>query len=203
MGRKGIEVVVSELEREQLLSMSRSRSLPHSLVRRAKIVLMAADGHTTTEIAMQCELTPPAITHWKKRFVAQGLAGLHDEARPGRPRTHDDEAVAELLARVLHGKPDGATHWSVRSAAAQTGDFEKFGCPVSVAVRYTAPSFKELQAVYRFILRREGARYCRTVPEPAHQRPGAVRRREEPVSGAGAHAADAADGAGLSRRGDA
>jgi len=121
MGRKGIEVVVSELEREQLLSMSRSRSLPHSLVRRAKIVLMAADGHTTTEIAMQCELTPPAITHWKKRFVAQGLAGLHDEARPGRPRTHDDEAVAELLARVLHGKPDGATHWSVRSAAAQTG----------------------------------------------------------------------------------
>ncbi len=121
MGRKGIEVVVSELEREQLLSMSRSRSLPHSLVRRAKIVLMAADGCTTKEIAMQCEVTPPAITHWKKRFVAQGLAGLHDEARPGRPRTHDDEAVAELLARVLHEKPDGATHWSVRSAASQTG----------------------------------------------------------------------------------
>lgn len=53
MGRKGIEVVVSERERKQLLSMSRSRSLPHSLVRRAKIVLMAADGHTNQEIAMQ------------------------------------------------------------------------------------------------------------------------------------------------------
>lgn len=46
MVRKRIEVVVSELEREQLLSMSRSCSLPHSLVRRAKIILMAADGHT-------------------------------------------------------------------------------------------------------------------------------------------------------------
>ncbi|MFP4832902.1 IS630 family transposase [Paraburkholderia sp. BR10879] len=121
MRRKGIEVVVSELEREQLLSMSRSRSLPHSLVRRAKIILMAADGHTSQEIPTQCEVTPPAITHWKKRFVADGLAGLHDEARPGRPRTHDDEAVTELLARILHEKPDGATHWSVRSAAAQTG----------------------------------------------------------------------------------
>ncbi|WP_255779171.1 IS630 family transposase [Mycetohabitans sp. B8] len=121
MGRKGIEVMVSERERKQLLSMSRSRSLPHSLVRRAKIVLMAADGHTNQEIAMQCEVTSPAITHWKKRFVANGLAGLHDEARPGRPRAHDDEAVAELLARVLHEKPNGATHWSVRSAAAQTG----------------------------------------------------------------------------------
>ncbi|MGF6439646.1 helix-turn-helix domain-containing protein [Paraburkholderia youngii] len=80
MGRKGIEVVVSHLEREQLLSMSRSCSLPHSLVRRAKIVLMAANGHTSREIAVRCEVTSPAITHWKKRFVAQGLAGLHDEA---------------------------------------------------------------------------------------------------------------------------
>src|ERR1700712_1010476 len=70
---------------------------------------------------MQCEVSPPAITHWKKRFVERGLAGLHDEARPGRPRAHDDEAVAELLAKVLHEKPDGATHWSVRSAASQTG----------------------------------------------------------------------------------
>ncbi len=109
MGRKGIEIVVSELEREQLLSMRRSGSLPHSLVRRAKIVFMAADGHTSQEIATQCEVRPPAITHWKKRFVAQGLGGLHDEARPGRPRTHDDEAVAELLARILHEKPDGAS----------------------------------------------------------------------------------------------
>lgn len=76
MGREGIEIVMSELEREQLLSMSRSRSLLHSLVRRAKIVLMAADCHTNQEIAMQCEVTSPAIAHWKKRFVAHGLAGL-------------------------------------------------------------------------------------------------------------------------------
>ncbi|WP_232434594.1 helix-turn-helix domain-containing protein [Burkholderia ubonensis] len=99
MAHKRIEVVISELEREQLLSMNRSRSLPHSLVRRAKIVLMAADDHTNREIAVQCEVTSPAITHWKKRFVAHGLAGLHDEARPERPRAHDDEAVAELLAK--------------------------------------------------------------------------------------------------------
>lgn len=110
-----------EWKREQLLSMSRSRSLPHSLVRRANIVLMAADGHTNQKIAMQCDVTSSAITYWKKRFVANGLAGLHDKARPGQPRAHDDEAVAELLARVLHEKPNGAKHCSVRFAAAQTG----------------------------------------------------------------------------------
>jgi transposase len=117
MGRKGIEVLVSEREREQLVSMSRSRSLPHSLVRRAKIVLMAADGHTNQDIAEQCDVTSPAITHWKKRFVAQGLADLHDEARPGRPRTHDDETVAELLAKVLHEKPDGATQTGISKSS--------------------------------------------------------------------------------------
>ncbi len=120
MGRKGIEFVVSELEREQLLSMSRSRSLPHSLVRRAKIVLMAAEGHTNQEIAVQCEVTSPAITHWKSVLSRRGLLVCMTKRARG-DRAHDDEAVAELLAKVLHEKPDGKTHWSVRSAAAQTG----------------------------------------------------------------------------------
>ena len=53
MGRPGIKVEVSAGEREQLTSMSRSRSLPHSLVRRAKIVLMAADGQLNSEIPTQ------------------------------------------------------------------------------------------------------------------------------------------------------
>jgi len=121
MGRPGIKVAISASEREQLISMSRSRALPHSLVRRAKIVLMAADGHLNMEIAEQCEVTPPAVTFWKKRFVAHGLAGLHDQAKSGRPRTHDDEAVAELLSKVLHDTPRGSTHWSVRAAAEDTG----------------------------------------------------------------------------------
>ncbi|WP_415914529.1 helix-turn-helix domain-containing protein [Paraburkholderia sp. J41] len=74
-----------------------------------------------------------------------GLAGLHDEVRPGRPRTHDDETVAELLARILRAKPDRAKHWSVRSAAAQ------IGISKSSVARYlslcTASSAKKLQAV--------------------------------------------------------
>jgi hypothetical protein len=49
-----------------------------------------------------------------------GLAGLHDQLRPGRPRTHDDEKVAELTNLVVQRKPEHATQWSVRSAAAVT-----------------------------------------------------------------------------------
>lgn len=121
MERRGRGLEVSERAREQVLSTSRSRALPHSLVRRARIVLMASDGHTNQQIAAPCEVTSPAITHGATRFIAHGPAGLPDGARPRWPRARGDEAVAPLLARVLHGKPRGATHWRVRSAAAQTG----------------------------------------------------------------------------------
>ena len=47
------------------------------------------------------------------------LAGL--ELRPGRPRTHHDERVAELIRLVSQRKPEHATHWSVRLAAQASG----------------------------------------------------------------------------------
>lgn len=51
-----------------------------------------------------------------------GLDGLHDELRSGRPRTHDDEKVAEAINAALRRKlPVGATHWSVRRMSAETG----------------------------------------------------------------------------------
>ena len=52
----------------------------------------------------------------------QGIEGLHDELRSGRPRTHDDERIAEVIDTALQTKPpDGSTHWSVRTMAEQTG----------------------------------------------------------------------------------
>nr|WP_329955786.1 helix-turn-helix domain-containing protein [Cupriavidus necator] len=66
MGREVIKVEVSAGEREQLTSMSRSRSLPHPLARRAKLILMVADGRPNLEIAAKCGVSPPAVTFWKK-----------------------------------------------------------------------------------------------------------------------------------------
>lgn len=134
---------VSAGEREQLASIKLSRSLPHSLVRRAKIILMVADGHPDLEIATQCGVTPPAVTFGKTRFVAHGLAGLHGQAKSGRPRTHDDEAVAELLSKVLHEKPRGFTHWSVRTAAEDTGISARYFALFGVQA-HRAKSFEPL-----------------------------------------------------------
>jgi transposase/AraC-like DNA-binding protein len=63
----------------------------------------------------------PTVGKWRRRFVDQRLAGLHDELRAGRPRTYHDEQVAGLINRVLHSQPKAATHWSVRSMAGETG----------------------------------------------------------------------------------
>lgn len=62
---------------------------------------MAADAHPNQQIAVQCGVSSPAITHWKTRVVGHRLAGVHDEARPGHPREPRDEAVAQLLHEIL------------------------------------------------------------------------------------------------------
>jgi len=118
---QAITVTVTPEERDQLEAIARSRSLPHGLVRRAKIILGSADGAGATELAHRHQVSRPTVTLWRKRWHENGIAGLHTEMRPGRPRSVDDERVAELINTTIRRKPEHATHWSVRTLAAETG----------------------------------------------------------------------------------
>lgn len=121
MGRPKAELVLSDEEQAQLQSIARSRSLPAALVRRADMVLACA-GATNTAVARRFATTDATVGKWRRRFVARRIEGLHDELRPGKPRSIDDERIAALLNTTLHARPkDGATHWSVRGLAAETG----------------------------------------------------------------------------------
>jgi len=61
------------------------------------------------------------VGKWRLRFLEHRINGLYDEVRPGKPRTIDDERLAQLIHKTLHTKPaDGSTHWSVRTIAAET-----------------------------------------------------------------------------------
>jgi hypothetical protein len=88
MGRPNTAVTVSAAEAEQLGAISRSRSLPHSLVRRARIVLMSAEGISNEMIAARCEVSVPTISLWRRCWCERGIAELHGELRPGRPRSY-------------------------------------------------------------------------------------------------------------------
>jgi putative transposase len=101
----------------QLESLAQSRSLPHWLVVRAQIVLSCAAGEANASIARRLKLTNATVGKWRRRYRELGIAGLHDELRPGRPRTHEDERIAKVINTALQSGPTDATHWSVRSMA--------------------------------------------------------------------------------------
>lgn len=88
---------------------------------RAKIVLAAAEGRTNAEITQTLGVSRPTVTTWRKRFAEHRLDGLHDEPRPGAPRTVSDEQVHEVVTRTLETRPKDATHWSTRSLAVELG----------------------------------------------------------------------------------
>jgi putative transposase len=121
-GRPKAELVLSDDERAQLESFARSRSLPSALSLRARIVLSSANGEANNSIAERLRLHKATVGKWRANFIEHRIAGLYDDVRPGPPRSIDDERVAQLINTTLHTKPvDGATHWSVRSVAAETG----------------------------------------------------------------------------------
>jgi putative transposase len=124
MAKRGRSVPPIELtaeERDQLESYVRSRSMPSGLSRRFRIVLLAADGMGNKEIGEKTDLSRASVGKWRKRYLEKGLEGLHDELRPGRPRSVSDETVAELIHKTLKGHPKGATHWTTRSMAEEIG----------------------------------------------------------------------------------
>jgi len=72
-------------EQCELRALARKYTVPHFVVLRAKLVLLAAEGLENKEIAERLDLSRQAVTKWRKRFYERGLEGLRDEARPGRP----------------------------------------------------------------------------------------------------------------------
>jgi putative transposase len=121
MGRPIAALKLSKDERQQLESLSHSRSLPHALVQRAQIVLACADGEPNNSIAKRMKLSNATVGKWRRRYSELRIEGLHDELRPGRPRALADEQVAEVINTALQSVPPDATQWSVRSMEGHTG----------------------------------------------------------------------------------
>ena len=119
-GRPKQGIGLTAAEREQLLAITRSRSLPHGLVRRAQLVLMSADGAHDIAIAEALQLSRLTVGTWRRRFMAQRVMGLYDELRAGGPRSIRDEQISRLVRRTLRTRPKDGTHWSCRSIAAET-----------------------------------------------------------------------------------
>lgn len=88
MSRKSpFSIVVSAGERSELEARSRRYTLPYRDVVRAKIVLLATQGLDNDEIAARLDTRREIVSKWRKRFFEEGLAGLEERPRGGRPPT--------------------------------------------------------------------------------------------------------------------
>jgi transposase len=114
-------VVLSGDERETLERWARRPKTSQALALRSRIVLAAADGESSVDIAARLGCTASTVGKWRVRFAAGGLDGLHDEPRPGKPRTVTDDDVERVIVKTLEEQPVNATHWSTRSMASATG----------------------------------------------------------------------------------
>lgn len=157
-GRPKVDLVLSDEEHSQLQSFARSRSLPASLSNRARIVLSSADGEPNNLIAERLDLTKATVGKWRSRFIDRRIPGLYDDVRPGKPRSIDDERVAQLIKTTLHTKPaNGSTHWSVRTVAAQTGISKSSVARYFQLVGLQPHRTEVLQVLQRPVLHREAA----------------------------------------------
>ena len=98
------------------MSWTRSSSIRSGLAQRARIVLLAADGVSNTEIAKRVGVARQTVIDWRAGYDRSGLAGLDDRPRSGRPRIVDRRRI---IAATLLPPPRkyGVTHWSSRLLA--------------------------------------------------------------------------------------
>lgn len=79
------EIKLSRDQRRSLQAVTRRYSSPYRDVVRAKVVLYAAQGLSNQEIASRVDLPRQIVSKWRKRFFQEGMAGLEEQPRRGRP----------------------------------------------------------------------------------------------------------------------
>jgi transposase len=122
MSRAAAPLAISDGQREVLESLARSQSAAHRVVQRARVLLLAADGVSNSEISEAVGVSRPTVLAWRDQFEEEGLTefGVVAKGRGPKPLI-SEEKVAEIVELTLHSKPEGQTHWSCRSMAQQVG----------------------------------------------------------------------------------
>ena len=113
---------MSDGQRAALEALSRSQTASHREVQRARALVMAAEGVANTAIASTVSVTPMTVRAWRGRFAEEGLAKL-GKVRSGRGRKPviPQSKIDEIVDLTRNSKPEGQTHWSVRTMAVKVG----------------------------------------------------------------------------------
>ena len=113
-------LALTDQDRAVLESWTRASTVSAGQRERALIVLAIADGAGVSGAARSLGVSRPTVIKWRDRFIADGVGGLSDLPRSGRPKTIND---AQIIAATLEPPPDSlaVTHWSSRLLGRQLG----------------------------------------------------------------------------------
>lgn len=114
-------IVIGAADRHELERLQRSPSAPAGLSRRARAVLLMAQDVPGVEIAERTGYTVVQVSRLRRRFAQDGVGGLHDRPRSGRPPTITARKRAQIVAMTLKRPAPGVTHWSTRDLARKVG----------------------------------------------------------------------------------
>jgi transposase len=120
-GRPVIPISLSETEKDFLRKLSAKRSAPAAEVKRAKSILLMAEGLSNKAISERVGFCAATVGSLRSRFDQLRLDGISDLPRSGPPRKIGDDRIEALIEKTLHTKPKGATHWSTRKMAKKMG----------------------------------------------------------------------------------
>lgn len=114
-------IVLAKSDRAALERLQRSPRAAAGLSRRARAVLLMADAVAGTEVARRTGYTVVQVSRLRRRFAAEGLRGLEDKPRSGRPPSITGRTRARIVAKTLQAPGHGLSHWSARELAAAVG----------------------------------------------------------------------------------
>jgi transposase len=111
MPRKTPKILIPTSDREILIRWSNSRTLAHQTVERAKMILSSGEGKPVKQIADELGTYPNKIIHWRQRYIENGIDGLMDKSRSGRPVVYDKDFRNKVLKVIGTQPPKGFATW--------------------------------------------------------------------------------------------
>ena len=121
VGRKPKPLNLSAEDRKELDKLVRAPSTPAGLSRRARAVLLMMNDVSGAEIARRCGYSSVQVSRIRSRVHDEGIAGIHDKPRSGRPPSLKPRKRAQIVALTLKEPDKGLAQWTTREMARKTG----------------------------------------------------------------------------------
>ena len=111
MARPARRIICDEVTKSKLIEIARSRKQQSGLCLRVRIILQCLEEKPVQEIAGNCNVCAATVIRWKNRFIANGLPGLFDHSRSGRPSVYQGEFRQAVLKKLEQPPPEGFGQW--------------------------------------------------------------------------------------------